>query len=260
MRGIIEPYSPKWPRTLDFLTPLKLQTKLDPKLDLYCYDGVLSVSANSSADMRKLSKTATTTELGINIDQTQISADKIRVRFGDVLPNTDDLRTQSEILNDVEDNMPIEIPDVVTHLRGVVEKIPKECEEIESMQASEYAFYEQIDRGNQTKKMRTMLNMPQLRNPHAFIKGDLIKFGAVKNLKDPLLRRMRGILKTTWAITDDKGYLELGPDILELEKALCTNKWWQDLGIVKSFSGDIEGRIFSGQVYWLAKREWLIAI
>ena len=258
MRGIIEPFSPKWPRTLDFLSPLRLQTKLDPKLDLYCYDGSVSISAN--ANIRKLSKIATTTELGVKIDQMQTSADKIRVHFGDVLPNTDDLRTQHEILNDVEDTVPIDIPDVVTHMRGAVEKMPKGLEEIEAFQGSEYAFYEQESKGNYTQKLRTMLNMPELRNPHAFIKGDLLKFGAIKSLKDPLMRRMRGIQKTNWVITDDKGYFELGPDILELEKALCKDKWWQDLGIVKKFSGDVEGRIFDGQVYWLAKRRWLIAI
>ena len=258
MRGIIEPFSPKWPRTLDFLSQMKLQTKVDPKLELYYFDGEVSFSTGDST--RKLSEIPRTTELGVKIDQTQSSANKIHVRFGDVLPNTDDLRSQAEILEDVKDASPIEVPDVVTHMRGAVEKMPKGLEEIESMQESEYAFYEQESRGNRTRSLRKTFDMWDLRNPHEFIKGDLLKFGVIKSLKDPLMRRMRGIQKTNWVRTDDKGYFELGSDILELEKALCKDKWWQDLGIVKSFSGDVEGRIFDGQVYWLAKRRWLVAI
>ena len=258
MKGIIDPYPPQWPRTLDFLSPLRLQTKVDPKLELYCFDGEVSFSAGAS--IREFSKIPETTELGVKIDRTLSSANRIRVHFGDVLPNTDELRSQSEILKDVEDSSEIEVPDIVTKMRGAVEKIPPGLEEVESVQGSEYVFYEEGNRGNRTKSLRTMLNMQELRNPHEFIKGDLLKFGAVKSLKDPSVRRMRGIQKTNWIITDKKGYFELGPDILEIEKALCKNKWWQDLGIVKSFSGDVEGRIFDGQVYWLAKRGWLVAV
>jgi len=193
MKGIIDPYPPQWPRTLDFLSPLRLQTKVDPKLELYCFDGEVSFSAGAST--RELSKIPETTELGVKIDRTLSSANRIRVHFGDVLPNTDELRSQSEILKDVEDSSEIEVPDIVTKMRGAVEKIPPGLEEVESVQGSEYVFYEEGNRGNRTKSLRTMLNMQELRNPHEFIKGDLLKFGAVKSLKDPSVRRMRGIQK-----------------------------------------------------------------
>ena len=256
MKGIIEPYPSKWPRMLDFITPLTLQVAIDPSLDMYHYEGVVSVPA----DVTLPSKQSKTTELGTMISTVPNASNKIKVDFGRVSPNVDDVRSQKEIINDIKDNVPVEIPDVVTKMRGSVEKIPKECEKIEALQGSEYVFHEQIDKGNFTQRLREIFPDMPLRNPHEFMKGDLLTQGIINNLKDPLLRRMRGILKTNWVITDDQGYFELGENVFELLKGMCRNKWWQDIGMVKEFSVDLPENVFKGQLYWLTKREWLIGV
>ena len=253
---MIQPYSPKWPRTLDFLTPLSLQVATDPNLELYHYDATVSIPS----DVKLPPKQSISTELGTTINVTPNATNKIKVDFGITEPNDKELRSQKEILEDIFDNIPVEIPDVITQRRGVVEKIPREVEDLEVFQGSEHTFYQQTKQGNYTRKLRRMFDMQNLRNPHEFIKGELLSHAVIKNLNDPIIKKMRSTLKTDWIKTDNAGYLEIYKDILPLKEALCERKWWQDIGIVHPLSASIDGHIFEGQVYWLAKRGWIVAV
>jgi hypothetical protein len=72
---------------------------------------------------------------------------------------------------------------------------------------------------------------------------------------------MRSILKTDWVKTDVSGYSGLGrTGILQLEKGLCEEKWWQDIGLVHPVEVRVNGDLFEGNIYRLMKRGDVIAV
>lgn len=251
---MIIPYDRKWPRILDFLTPLGLQTAVDAELELYYCEAVVSMQRE------KIPSEPIKTDLGvIKIDTT--SRDRVVWESGSPEPMNEVAPKQKEILNNIADNLGMEIPDIVIKRRGAVEKIPRTLEYIEAFGGVNDIFYQQTAHGNYTHMLRNRLGLP-LSNPHRIIKGELLVHEIVKSPRDPVFRRMRSVLKTDWVKTDVSGYSALGRvNVFRLEKELCADKWWQDIGLVHPVETRVNSDLFEGNIYRLLKRtEEIIAV
>jgi len=250
---MITPYDRKWPRKLDFLTPLGLQVAVDKNLELYYC--VATVSMQRS----RIPSEPIKTDLGvISIDTT--SSDRVIWESGSPEPSNDVAPTQKEILDTIVSNLGMEIPDIIVKRRGAVEKIPKSLEDLEQFGGVEDVFYQQTAHGNYTPMLRKRLDLP-LSNPYRFIKADLLTYGVVKSPRDPVFKRIRSILKTDWLQTDVSGYSALGRvNVFQLEKELCADKWWQDIGLVHPVETRVNSDLFEGNIYRLFKRGELISV
>lgn len=251
---MIKPFPPFWPRNLDLVTPLSLQRALDPDLKLFYCVGHVSVPLERVSPRREPIKT----ELGGIIERDTVHRGMTKVTYGAPRRTGVEL-PQDEILEDVITyTVPKEVPEVVLGARGVREKIPKAFEDIEVFHGSDEVFYMQTSKGNRTRSLRRMLQLP-LSNPYYMAKEGLILHGFIKPY-DFRLRRMRSILRTDWIATETKGWRELEAHHLPLQRTLCSDKWWQDTAIPHPISSRIDSRLVKALVYLLDKRDELIAI
>lgn len=251
---MIKPFPPFWPRNIDLITPLSLQSALDPDLNLFYCVGHVSVPLEKVSPQRKPIKT----ELGGKIERDSVHRGMTKVTYG-VPRRTEVELPQDEILEDIISyTVPREVPEVVLGRRGIREEVPKEFEDIDVFQGSDEVFCMQTARGNRTRSLRRMLQLP-LSNPYYIAKEALILHGYIKP-NDPRLRRMRSILVTNWIATETKGYEVIGGYGAPLQKRLVRDKWWQDTAIPHPISSRIDSRTVKAQVYILDKLDELVAI
>jgi hypothetical protein len=152
-----------------------------------------------------------------------------------------------------------EIPDVAIKSRGVVEKIPKEVEDLPAFQGTEYFFYHQNAYANFIHKVRRAMGIRTLENPYRFMKADLLHYGILRSTSDPVLKKLRSTLKTEWVMTDTLGWIDLGdPNILALERARL--RWWNDIGQPTPFQIPLNHLGIQGQVYRLLRRDCLVVV
>jgi hypothetical protein len=172
---------------------------------------------------------------------------------------------QREILNDILNHIGGAVtiignmPDIVIKSRSVVEKIPKEVEDLAVFQGSEYIFYHQNAYGNFPHKIRQVIRIG-VANPYDFIKHELLTNNVLKLPNDPVLKKLRSTLKTEWVITDTQGYNSIGNlGILELEKVLTKRRWWADIGKPTQFQLPLNSGI-QGQIYQLLRRNCIVVV
>jgi hypothetical protein len=258
---MIRPYPAEWYRRLDFLSPLGLQIAVGEK-DLEVYHCHLAVSVSGTPlQLKKVEKTEFG-ELKVN----PILRNQIDYKMGKLNPREGYTPIpQREILNDILNHIGGAVtiignmPDVVIKSRSVVEKIPKEVEELVVFQGSEYIFYHQKAYGNFPHKIRQVIRIGAA-NPYNFIKHDLLRYNILKLTNDPVLKKIRSTLKTEWLMTDTQGYNSIGNlGIFELEKALTKSKWWTDIGKPTPFQIPVDSGI-QGQIYQLLKRNCIIVV
>jgi len=249
----IEPFPPFFPRNVDLLTPLSLQEKLDPSLELFYCMGHVSVPLMEATGGREVE-----TDLGVKIKASSIHRGMTEVVYGRPEPTGMNL-SQREILENVVANTSTrEVPEVVLEGRGVREDVPKELEEVDVFQGSDMVFYLQSSVGNRYRSLRRMLQLP-LSNPYRIARGALLLHKIV-NPWDPVFKRMRSVLKTDWVITNRKGWTDLQAYHLPLQRTLCREKWWQDTAIPHPITSTIDSRLIKAQVYVLDKLDELVAI
>lgn len=259
---MVKPYPASWHRRLDFLPPLGLQIAVGERdLELYfCYTSV-SVQEPTSR-----MPSETTTEYG-KLKVNPAFRNIVDYEMGNPNPrNGIHPIPQREILNDITDYMGGavkivgEMPDVVIKSRGVVERIPKEVEELDAFQGSEYVFYLQNAYGNFVHKVRKALNMRYIENPYRFMKADLLNYRIIRSPHDPVLKKLRSTLKTEFIVADTYGWSHFGdPNILALEQALTRNRWWTDIGRPTPFQIPINSGI-QGQIYQLLRRQCIVVV
>lgn len=246
----IEPYPITWERRLDFLPPLGLQVALDPKLHLYYCKASVSIQKD------KLPSTDVKTPLKGKITINPNNTNEIIYEQGNPNPRAELTKIpQKELLEDIRAKIDIEIPDIVIHQRGVIEKVPDDLRKIEALDDSEYILRQERGSGNRNQKLRKTLGV-DLVNPYPYIKADLFTRKILTKWNDPVLKRIRSALKTDWIVTDVKGYLEIQKEIPLLD-ATSLKHWWQDIGIPTPFKGNVDHTLINGQVFWMKKRKWL---
>lgn len=249
----IDSFPPFFPRNIDLLTPLSLQEKLDPHLELFYCMGHVSVPLREATGGREVE-----TNLGVRIKASSIHRGMTEVAYGTPTPTGTRL-SQREILEDVVANTSTrDVPEVVLRSRGVRDDVPRKFEDVDVFEESDSIFYLQKAVGNRYRSLRRMLQLP-LSNPYRIAKGALLLHRVVSPY-DPVFKRMRSVLKTNWVMTNRMGWKELQAHNLPLQRTLCREKWWQDTAIPHPISSRIDSRLVKAQVYLLDKLDELVAI
>jgi len=249
----IQPFNDSYPLNFDFLTPLSLQTIVDPKRQIFYFRG--EVSETTRTRITKPIKT----DLGI-IGIKDTTGRRTVAEYGDPKPNGGDRLTQKEIFEDIQDNTGV--PDVVTRIRGTAHPIPREFQEFDSLQGADEIWHEQVGRANRTSKLRKEVGL-MLWNPYHGIKKDLFDKGILNTGADPVLKRMKSALVTEVMVpSNNQGYEGMNREnILEpLEEKLIENSWWADTGRPKEFVIRPDGESLVGRLYKLVKRGVVIGI
>lgn len=259
----IKDYPAEWPRSLDFIPLLGLQSVIDKELRLYHCDAQVSVQEG------RVPRQDIPTEHGVlRVDVT--TTGKIRYEFGNPESRDGIELSPEEILIDATGKIDAKylgkFPDIIIKSRGVVEKIPKYLENEEPFQGAEDIFYLQRACGNWTHKMRKMTGL-MFRDFYEFIKSDIMAYLNLSPYHDIFKqKKIRSALKTGWLYTDAsggdlRGYYSLGREgIFKLEKALTKDKWWQDIGLVHPIETRIDHAVLQGNIYRLWRRGELIIV
>jgi hypothetical protein len=260
---MMQPYPYDWPRRLDFIPPLGLQIACgEKKTLLYHCNASVSVQPTATVSIHGEEKT----EFG-TLRMSSSASNHVDYKFGNPEPEKEiNPIPQEEIYLDITRKLtgatevfPGGIPDIVIKTRGIVEKIPKALESETAFQGSDKLLYYQTDHGYNPHAIRQSLHIPVM-NPYDFVKGKLLQKHIIESLNDPVLRRIRGILKTSWLKTDAIGYASLGPpNILKAEIELTNSRWWTDIGLPTAFPVP-DGVALFGQLYHLYRREDLIVV
>lgn len=213
----------------------------------------------SAATLKKAIKTG----LGGEINTQPTNRQTTRIKYG--TPSTIGLEfTQQEILEDIIKSTGIElssllIPDVAILRRGIKMEMPKDIENMPTLQGINELYHQQTARGNHIHKIRRMFGLWQLQNPFRLIKTDLVS-NKVVGPTDPCFRRMKSVLKTDWVIAPPYGWSYLKDAMLPIHRTMAKKRWWQDIGIPHPLTGHVDHTIIDAVVYILDKRRELVAI
>ncbi len=264
---MIVDYPQEWPRSIDFVPLLGIQSVLDKEMLLYRCGLEVSVAKSEKMAKSEMRKTEYGMLRADSIDRT-----KMRYDFGNREKKSPDEISlpMREILDDVNAGANVvyagKFPDIIIKDRGVIEKIPRTLEEKVIFQGVDRACYLQEATGNFTKKLRRMTGLPFF-DFYEPTKTDLItKLGLKPNDAIFKKRKLRSALKTKHIYTDaisgnQRGYDALGYDgVYSLEQELVKNKWWQDLGIANQMEARYDHTVMNGTVYRLMKKEKLIVL
>jgi hypothetical protein len=155
-----------------------------------------------------------------------------------------------------------EFPDIVIQERGVAERVPREVESMPQFEGSEDLIYYQKSSGNFTRKYRRALGIRILENPYYFTRAGLWEHGILPpGQRHPILKKIRGVLRTVTLRTDATSWGEIGKDgILALESVRIGERWNLDLGRPVRLVGSLNGVSLGGQIYRLLKRDCFIAL
>jgi hypothetical protein len=213
------------PRNLDFMPVLSILTdpRMNPKQEVYHYVG--EVSTKIGVTMR----TEKQTELGGKVIFISPNRQTAWVEYGHPNPKLSGLRlTLKEIF---EDTTKVHgVPDVVGKEQGLVITRSDVLDKFPILQDSSTIFMKQTACSNLVIKTRRMLGAYWLENPRLIIREQLLTSGIIKTPRDDRIRyRTRSTFKTDWLITDRKGWSDLLPLMLPLQREV--REWWQDTGI-----------------------------
>lgn len=252
-----KPFPDRYPRNVDFIPLLTLQNILQPKLDMFRFQGIVSVSAEKARRLVDMKHKDTNLKIKIvrgNRPHTLIDY-PLTGKVDTSLPTT----TGEEIIENVKNltGLPELIPELVIKERGIKTKPPKSLEGVEAIQGIENLYQHESACGYHTKLIRSVLNM-RFFKPFLTMRSELVN----KKIMQPWeidLRRMRSILPTDWLTGDKKGYnyfMETG-SLQPILEALCKGRFHQDTAL---FQGRVDGIPVNNRIYLLKKRNELIPI
>lgn len=252
-----QPFPDRYPRNVDFIPLLTLQNILQPELEMFRFQGIVSVSAEKAKRMVDMKHEDTNLKIKIvrgNRPHTLIDY-PLTGKVDTSLPTT----TGEEIIENVKNltGLPELIPELVIQERGIKIKPMKSLEEIEACQGIDNLYQHETACGYHTALIGSVLGV-RFFKPFLTMRGELVSKGILKPWEVDL-RRMRSILPTDWLTGDGKGYnyfMQTGSLQPTLE-ALCESKFHQDTAL---FQGRVDGIPVNNRIYLLHKRDELIPI
>lgn len=247
----ISPLPPEYARNIDFIPITSVQRALEPKQELYFFSGTVSVPFAKVSSIGKSIKTG----LGGVIKSHPIMRNASEIHYG--TPQPTGFRLTPEEIHD-EITSVYSLPDAVINQRGRVENVPETVEDLDPLQNVDELYSLETSRGNFCKKFRRMFNL-KFFDPYRAMKNELVGYGVVRP-NDPCFKRLRSVLMTEWIISRRKGWSYFLDILLQLEQALCVNKWWQDTAIPHPISDKIDSRLIQARIYLLDKRDELAAV
>ena len=247
-----------FPRDFDIIPPLGLQRALDGDLELHHLRAYVSIQEGKEKPRE------VKTEYGV-LRAFPTTMNKVIYEVGQPLPmNGVNPTPQKELISDVMSKMGNvvmlpdgrkEYPDIIIKQRGVSERIPKGVEDV--FQGSEFVYYFQQGYGSQYRNIARKFHIQGLMDPYRTAKNDLLYYGVIKSWNSPVLWKIRSTLLTEAISTDTIGWSKMGTnDVLALEKALASNKWWRDIAVPETVN--IDG--LRGHIYRALNRGKRIAI
>jgi len=259
-----KPYALNLPRNLDLVPVLSLQSVLEPIAQVGYLEAMVSVKPKDigiSPVHREIP-----TSLGGVIKQDDVDRRVTKIEYGKLDPSKFARFSQREVLDDVIKSIPVkeEVPEVVLRQRLIIDDVPKEIENSTPLSGSEEIYHLQIARANHIHKIQKAFGLRQLQNPFSLIKQDLCNNNIVK-ANDPVFKRMKSVLKTESVVpnrlvknshTNERLYFYMLP----LHRALCRDRWWQDIGKPHPLTGRIDSKVVEAQVYLLDRRNALVAV
>jgi hypothetical protein len=252
-----KPFPDRYPRNVDFIPLLTLQNTLQPNLEMFRFQGIVSVSAEKARRIVDLkNKEANLKIMTVRGNRPHTLIDyPLTGKLDTSLPTT----TGEAIIENVVKltGQPELIPELVIKERGIKIKPTKSLEEIKAVQGMENLYQHETACGYHPKLVSSVLGV-RFFKPFLTMRAELINKKILKPW-DVDLRRMRSILPTDWLVGDDKGYnyfMQTGALQPTLE-ALCEGKFHQDTAI---FQGRVDGIPVSNRIYLLHKRDELIPI
>jgi len=252
-----KPFPDQYPRNVDFIPLLTLQNTLQPNLEMFRFQGIVSVSAEKAKRLVDIKHKDTNLKIRIvrgNRPHTLIDY-PLTGKLDTSLPTT----TGEEIIENIKDltGLPELIPELVIQERGIKIKPTKSLEEIEAIQGMENLYQHETACGYHPKLVSSVLGV-RFFKPFLTMRAELVNKKILKPWEVDL-RRMRSILPTDWLVGDDKGYnyfMQTGALQPTLE-ALCEGKFHQDTAL---FQMRVDGIPVSNRIYLLHKRDELIPI
>ena len=253
----IKPFPDRYPRNVDFIPLLTLQNTLQPELEMFRFQGIVSVSAEKARRLVDMKHKDTNLKIKIvrgNRPHTLIDY-PLTGKLDTSLPTT----TGEEIIENVKDltGLPELIPELVIKERGIKTKPPKSLEDVEAVQGIENLYQHESACGYHTKLISSVLGV-RFFKPFLTMRSELISKGILEPWEIDL-RRMRSILPTDWLTGDKKGYdyfMATGSLQKTLE-ALCQGRFHQDTAL---FKVRVDGVPINNRIYVLRNRDELIAI
>lgn len=252
-----KPFQDHFPRNVDFIPVLTLQNILQPDLEIFHFEGIVSVSIEKAK--RLVDVEDKETNLKIRTVRGNRPHTKIEYPLTGKIDTSLPTVAGEEIIENVVNltGLPELTPELVIKSRGIKKKVPKNLEDLEALHEIENLYLHESAIGYNTKLLSAVLGL-RFFKPFKTMKGELIRQKILKPWEIDL-RRMRSILPTDWLTSDDKGYnyfIEKGVLQGTLE-ALSEGKFHQDTAL---FQMRVDGIPVNNRVYLLKKWDELIAI
>lgn len=255
----IKPYQADYERALDLVNKLALQEALGlGNLEVYYLRGELSFQREK---VKPVVKPGRLPESKIIIRPR--NPNDVEYVFGNCTaePVNSDIKPQREILDDIASGLGLDKAQALNttvkarlalhHLKD----LPKNVQERKELDGSEYLYHYQTDAGDYTDVVNRSLKLPPwyLMCLRKTIQNELIAWGVVKK-GDPILQRIKGVLRTVSVWSDAEKTEELLPAIRDLHIGLTSPFKSQDVGIPMPVLIDKSTLPVSAQLYKLYKR------
>jgi len=261
-RKKIRPYPANWTRGFDLVSVLGLQEAVGGgSLEVSYLRGRVSFQSEESVP----SDTRSTSKHG-EVKFRSPTKNYVKYCYGDEKPLDTSIKPQSEILREVAEELGLERREEALSInikeRMLVEKMPKELEDLEPLQGYEYIYHKQSSAGDFTDLISRTLGLQKgaLRSPTRQIKNELKGKGIIEP-KDPITRGIRSILRTDYIMTSGRGgYSRLKNVIDDVHKELTKPNWWQEVGYPHGFKFQDGFRPKNAQIYDLEKRNRTFAV
>ena len=242
-----------WIINVDFLPILSLQAELDSRQEIYYMKAHVSEITSVKVDSGIYS------DLRIEISDIPSNAKKTEIKWGSKNPADEERTTQKELWEEIRSI--IQIPEACIKNRGVTQSIPKMVENFPVFEGADKIFSYHTAFGNRSRALRQRLGL-RLANPYYIIRGELINREIIHSTQNPVLKRIKSVLATSYLQTDTtQGYDPLFPHALYIQRGLRGNKFWKDTAIPNSIQGRVDSSKLEAILYRLdTRKESIIAL
>jgi hypothetical protein len=255
----LQPYPAQYARSIDLVDKLSLQKTLGAGNFNVTY-----IRGEVSFQKEKLPQQVRSGgKLGDSkIILQPISRYLTQYEWGSIEPKEPDTKPQRELLADIasglglDDMAALSVSIKSRLLLHNISSLPKEVQDIKPLSGHDILYHYQAAAGDYTDIVVRSLRLPEffLRSPVKTIRSELVD-NKIVGKNDPILSRIRSVLRTIWITPKKGGWRTLLPAMPQLHMALTKPYWWQDTALptgVKIENSTIPS--LNAQIYHLHKR------
>lgn len=225
---------------VDMVTPLDLQAKLDPKLEIS--DIKLSMSMQIDKEECDIQKTELIEYDGL---KKQIFEKNFRLREGVIT-------TQKEFLEHIKDEFGKETSGAIIKRRNIVKRVSGNLSYIPGLDGHEKIILAQISRGNYTNMIRNTFNFQFLANTAEIAREHLTPLNWINEENEYLLGKLRSNIITKTVLDEREESLTDLNAIHDISLNLA-DKWNKDVAMSSLYTFQDLGE-YPGALYHLEKQ------